>query len=238
MNKFEILKEWYYKEEERKEALNNNINIQIGILSIIVAGIYFLSTKYNFDTEKCIKCFYIGILIISSVSWIISIIFLMFAYHAYQYAYFSNPYFIDDEYKKIKPYYDQYKEQLEAKGITIDILLQDSIENQIKQSIAINVNLNDRKSGYIYKSKLCLFISIISLFISSLFYIFNFINNPKDEVQIVKIINSMAKDDFLPPPPPNNPPRLVREGHVPKVDPGTITKTPTPTPPKPTPNKK
>lgn len=50
----------------------------------------------------------------------------------------------------------------------------------------------------------------------------------------------MGKED-LPPPPSNNPPRLVREGHVPKIDPGAngdIPKTPVPTITIKTPSKK
>lgn len=233
MNKFEILKEWYYKEEERKESLNNNINIQIGILTALIAALYFLATNYNFEVDFNEKKWFVGLLIIAAISWIVSITFLLLAYHAYHYAHFPSPYFIDEEYNIIEPYFEEHKELLTERGKTKENLVQDNIENLLKQCISRNVKINDRKSGYIYRSKMCVFISLTVLFISSLFFIFNFINNPKNEIHSVNIVKNMAKDEALPPPPSNNPPRLVREGHVPKIDPGSLGKTPPPPPPPP-----
>jgi len=193
LDKLDILKEWYYKEEERKESLNNSINLQIGILTALIAAMYFLATNFNFDIKFDEKYWFICLLIISALSWIVSIVFLMLAYHAYHYAYFSSPSFIDDEYEIMKPYYNQHKLRLDEDRISIDSLVKVNVENLLKQSIKINVNINDRKSGFIYKSKMCLFISLISLFISSLFYIFNFINTPKEEIHSVKIVNIWEK---------------------------------------------
>ena len=51
MNKIDFLKEWYYKEDERKDCLNNSLNIPIGILTAILAGLYFIVNKFNYQYE-------------------------------------------------------------------------------------------------------------------------------------------------------------------------------------------
>ena len=237
MNKIELLKEWFYKEEERKGALNDSLNIPIGILTGVLAGIYFLVSKYNyFSGSKILKLIFIILIVASILFWLACIAYLLLSYNnfykGYKYKSFPNARFIQTEYDTLKPYYKKYKKYLK-KNITLDKLVENNIEEILIQCIDNNVFNNDRKSAYLHSSKIHILNCILLLFISSVIFSINYINNEKEEIYNIKITNYMSDKKIPPPPPRPQEPRVIKENQQP-VRPG-----PRPTPPsRPTPSPK
>ena len=96
-----------------------------------------------------------------------------------------------------------------------------------------NVFNNDRKSAYLHSSKIHILNCILLLFISSVIFSINYINNEKEEIYNIKITNYMSDKKIPPPPPRPQEPRVIKENQQP-VRPG-----PRPTPPsRPTPSPK
>lgn len=225
MDKFEFLKEWFYKEDERKESLNNSINLQLGILTAIIAAIFYILTKYNYSNLPIDTIIFIIFQIGTIIFWLISSYFLLKSYNnlykGFKYLGFPNGNFINEEYTKLQPYYDQYKDDLDK---DLDQLVKDNIEKLLIKNIDNNFYLNDIKSAYLHKSKIHLLNCIITLLLSTLFFSYNYILNPKTEITNIKIIKEMSNQTKPPPPPPPPQPREIKEHKVPKP--------PRPTPPK------
>lgn len=222
MDKFEFLKEWFYKEDERKESLNNSVNLQLGILTAIIAAIFYILTKYNYTDLPFSTFLFIFFQIATIIFWLISSYFLLMSYNnlykGYKYLGFPYANFINDEYAKLKPYYEQYRNDLDK---DLDSLVKDNIEKLLIRNIDNNFYLNDTKSAYLHKSKIHLLNCIILLLISTILFSYNFIVNPQIEITNVKIIKEMSNKPPPPPPPPQ--PREIKEHKVPKP----------PTPPRP-----
>ncbi len=229
-DKFEILKEWFYKEEDRKDSLNNSINIQLTILTAIIAAIYFYLTKFNYE-KNYIYWLFIILMGITIIFWLISIYFLLKSYNnlytGFEYKGFPNASFINIEYNNLKDYYEEYKDDLDK---NLDELVLDNVENILIISLDNNVFMNDQKSGYLHKSKIHLMNCIFSLLFTTIVFSLNYIYYPKEEVIIVQLKDKIMTQRKPPPPPPPAQPRTIKESQVPK--------TPPPPPPKPKPKPK
>jgi hypothetical protein len=194
MNKFDFIKEWFYKEEERKDCLNNSLNIPIGILTAILAGIYYMASKYNYaEDDKCLKIIFIVFIVTTIGFWLASIFFLIKSYNdfykGYEYKAFPNANFINVEYENLKPYYKEHKKQLKKKT-TLDSLVKNNIEIILVNCIDTNAYNNDRKSAYLHSSKIQIMNCILALFLMSIFFSINYINHEKEEIYKVLITNS------------------------------------------------
>jgi hypothetical protein len=223
MNKFEFLKEWYYKEDDRKDCLNNSLNIPIGILTAVLAGIYFFSNKYNYSQESNLLKYSFSIFAtITIVFWLICIYYLLKSYNdfytGYSYKAFPSANFLNKEEEDLNLYLETYKDDLDP-NITIDILIQQNVEKTLIECIDVNVYNNDRKSAYLHKSKIHLLNSILALFILSVLFTINYINHEKEEIYKIQIIkNEIMRDDQRrppPPPPPRQEPRTIKEDKQP-----------------------
>lgn len=220
MNKIEFLKEWFYKEEERKGTLNDSLNIPIGILTGIVAVVYFVLSNYNYENgSKLLKFLFIILIIVCIFFWLRCIFYLLLSYNnfhrGYGYKAFPSADFIKKEYETLTPYYKEYKSEFEETGVTLDKLVENNIEEILVQCIDNNVFNNDKKSGYLHNSKTSIIICILSLFFSSIIFSINYINYKQEEILCVKIINQMSDKRTPPPPPRPQEPRVIKENQQP-----------------------
>lgn len=222
MEKIDFLKEWYYKEDERKDCLNNSLNIPIGILTAILAGVYFIINKFNYENENVIFK-YLFIVLSSLVIFfcILCIYYLLKSYNdlykGYSYRGFPHANFLHTEEESLKLYLDQYREDLDP-NITLETLVKQNVEKTLVDCIHINSFNNDRKSAYLHKSKIHLLTSIILLFIISAIFTVNLINHQKEEIHKVLITNTNTmpnEERRPPPPPPREQPRVIKEDKQP-----------------------
>jgi len=225
-----FLLEWYYKEDERRYALDNSLNIPIGILTAFVATIYYLVTKYNYEQENSIlQIAFWGLIGLSIIFWIISIIFILLSYNdmykGYTYEYFPCTDFIQKEEVNIRAYYESNKAYFVQNGITFESLLENNVNKIISECLTTNIYNNDKKANYLYWSKIHLINSLIAIFIGGIIFSTNYMRHEKQETYNIKVMNQLrfANQPTPPPPPPPQTPRRVKQGTPP---------TPPPNPPK------
>lgn len=190
-----FLLEWYYKEDERKYALDNSLNIPIGILSALTAGIYYLITKYNYAQESIFfKTAFLILMIVTTVLWSTCIIYILLSYNGitkknkYTYFYLPSTSIRNIEENKLRPYYENNRTYFEANQITLDMLVQKNVEQILSECINKNINSNDRKAEYLYKSKKSLINCVICLFLAGILFSYNYIKHEKEDIYNIKII--------------------------------------------------
>lgn len=222
MNNF--LLEWYYKEDDRKYALDNSLNIPIGILTAFAAVIYYLITKYNYESENIyFKMIFIFLVLLAITFWFIIIRFILLSYNdmykGYTYDYLPCVDFAQKEEEYLKDYYEEHKTYFLENNITFEKLLQESIDKIISNCIQTNMYNNDKKANYQYLSKKHLINCIIVIFLAGIFYSINYILHEKQEIYNIKIMNQQKiLNQTTPPPPPPRPqePRRVKQSEPPK----------------------
>lgn len=212
MNNF--LLEWYYKEDERKYALDNSLNIPIGILTGLVAGIYYLISKYNYQDENIyLKIAFIACIAATVTFWLISIVYVLLSYNGifkskkYTYRYFPCTDFVKKEEDKLKPYYENHKDYFIANDITFEMLVAKNVDAILSSCINRNMFNNDRKANYLYKSKIHLINCTSTIFLTGIFFSINYIQHEKQEIYNIKIMNQRLSGGQIPTPPPPPPPR-------------------------------
>jgi hypothetical protein len=222
-----FLLEWYYKEDERKYALDNSLNIPIGILTAFVAGIYYLVTKYNYEDENVyLKIAFIIFISLAVIFWFISIFYILLSYNdlykGYTYDYLPCTDFVKKEEENLKEYYETNKTYFLENNITFEKLLEENVNNLISNCINTNMFHNDRKANYLYRSKKHLINCIVIIFLTGIFFSINYIQHEKQEIYNIKIMNQQrAATQQTPPPPPPRPqePRRVKQSEPPKERP-------------------
>lgn len=236
MDRIEFLREWYYKEDERKNSLNDSLNIPIGILTALIALIFYIFNEFNPVNENvCIKYPFYFFIIVSLSFWFVSAFKLLQSYNdlykGYAYLGFPKSSFLKDENEILKNYLEEYKELLDE-NTTLESLEKNSLETLLTKCLETNVYNNDRKSAYLHSSKIHMINCLLSILISSAFFTANYIGNKNEKIQKIEITNynshKMAQDEKKPmaPPPPQQPPRVIKESEQPR-------QSPPPTPPKP-----
>lgn len=229
MDRIEFIKEWFYKEDERKNSLNDSLNIPIGILTALIALTSYIFNEFNPINEKdYIKHLFYFFIFISLTFWLISVFKLLQSYNdlykGYSYLGFPKPSFLKDDSEILKKYIDENKELLD-KNITLEELEKNNLENLMIQCLETNVYNNDRKSAYLHSSKIHIINCLIFIVLSSAIYTKNYIGNKNDKINKVEITNfnstKMAQDEKKPmaPPPPQQPPRVIKESEQPRQSP-------------------
>lgn len=236
MDRIEFIKEWFYKEEERKHSLNDSLNIPIGILTALIALISYIFNEFNSIKENVyiIYPFYF-FFIISMLFWFVSTFKLLQSYNdlykGYAYLGFPKPSFLKDENLILKDYLEKNKEHIDE-NTNLANLEKDSLETLLIQCLETNVYNNDKKSAYLHSSKIHMINCLISIVFSSVFFTINFIGYKNEKIQKIEIINynsrNMAQDEKKPmaPRPPQQQPRVIKQSEKPR-------QSPPPKPPKP-----
>ena len=229
MDRIEFLKEWFYKEDERKNTLNDSLNIPIGILTALIALISFVFNEFNSTNESNnVKYPFYFFIVVSLTVWFISVFKLLQSYNdlytGYSYLGFPKPSFLKDENEILKNYLEEYRELLDE-NITLESLEKNSLEILLTNCLETNVYNNDRKSAYLHSSKIHIINSLILILIASAFFTVNYIGNKNEKIQKIEIINyksnKMGQDEKKPmaPPPPQQPPRVIKESEQPRQSP-------------------
>ena len=118
-------------------------------------------------------------------------------------------------------------------GVDIGGTFTDVVLETTSSSYSAKVLTNKDNPSIIKVIKIHILNCILLLFISSVIFSINYINNEKEEIYNIKITNYMSDKKIPPPPPRPQEPRVIKENQQP-VRPG-----PRPTPPsRPTPSPK
>ncbi|HCY77475.1 MAG TPA: hypothetical protein DHV28_16285 [Ignavibacteriales bacterium] len=201
MSRLEFLIDWYNQENERKNSLNDSLNIPIGILTAFFVMIFFLFKEFNFSNKvnNWIIYLFVVFLILSLILWIISIFYLFKSYNnlfkGYAYDYLPYAKELSEQYQNLEKYYEVNKNLLEN-NITPDILYEKQLIDMLSEYIDTHIKNNDRKSKYLHIAKQFIFGTIISIIICSVPFLFNYSKNT-NEIHNVKIENFGELNDKI-----------------------------------------
>ncbi|TKC09857.1 hypothetical protein FA048_06490 [Pedobacter polaris] len=213
-NRLQFFTEWYHKENERQQSLNESISIPTGIVSAISVAYYFLISEFRFESkiDNFIEYLFIGLIFTSIITWSYTVYNLFRAYNdlfkGFTYKAINFPTVLNTYYDQLKDYSDDYNK-----------LYEEYLLKVISESLEQNIINNDSKSGYLHLSKRYLLITLVPLLISLGPFVYNFFNTEKEPYNISIVnhqpnkIKIMAKQTTKPTTPPAQPGiRLVKEG--------------------------
>jgi hypothetical protein len=247
MDRFDFYKEQYYKEIERKNDISNSLSTSIGIISALIAGLFYSITSFDFSLGLLLAISFILILIIIIFFLSISIYHLIKAFsnfhNGFFYAYLIDTDDLDQYYKGLRSFYEQNNETDKS-----DEDLKEYILSEIIKATGINQKINKSK---IFNRFLChkyMIFAFLTMYILTILFGINFglknsklkiekveidsslnINLKSDQNQIfleslIKKSNQMADDKEKkvekPTPPPT---QIIQEGADPNIKPQTQT---------------
>ena len=164
MNNLDFYKEFYFREIDRKNELNNVINIPI----LIITGI--ISVHFYFYTQQIQNSFKIYLFILSFIAGV-SIIYSTF----YLLKSFSN-FFKNHSYKELNEMKVIYKFERDliteqSKVEDAEKLFSESLVEQLSDCESHNFLINKTRTEDIAKSKIGIFISVITSILFSIIFL-------------------------------------------------------------------
>jgi hypothetical protein len=161
MNQFKFYKELYFKENERRQEVLNSLNIPIAIITALSSASYFFITSFDYKIESFLSGIFIALISITGICLLFAIYFLIRAFSDFTkgYEYSGIPY-TNELYnwnKNLEDHFEEYENDrtLAKEHYTVFIT-----ENLVKHT-EHNMYVNDKKHGYIYRSKKFLIIALI-----------------------------------------------------------------------------
>ncbi len=195
MDKFEFYKELYHKENDRKSEITNSYRIPVVVISALASGAYFLLIHYTFQLTKYLDWIFICLLSFTILCILTSCYYMIRAFNTFKsFDYKGIPpvNMLEDWHKELLKYYKKDKRKTSKefkKGVT----------NHFIESIQYNTEINDRKHGFIYKSKQFSAIGLTFLILCFVPYLYNHFSIPqklektevldKDYIKELKALN-------------------------------------------------
>ena len=175
MDKFEFYKELYHKENDRKVEITNSYMIPVVIISALASGFYFLLTSYTYSVSTISDWIFICLLSFTAVSILISCYSMIRAFNTFRsFDYKGIPYVdeLENWYNELLKYYknDKWK---------TDEAFKEGIISYFIETVKFNASVNDKKHGFIYKSKQYSAIGLTFLFLSFAPYLYIYFSKPK-----------------------------------------------------------
>lgn len=188
-NKFEFYKENYFKELDKRNEINNSLSLPIGLITAIVAGIFYLLTNFDYKYSLFLALIFSATILISLCFLIISVYHLIKAYSDFPKAYY---YAILPDTNEIENYYQELKKFYSSNTSVTDTSEQE-VENHILTEMIKNTGENQknnkRKSKFRYDCEYYLIATLISICLVLPFFGINYAYKPNNKEPIeVKII--------------------------------------------------
>lgn len=249
MDNLEFYKEQYYKEIERKNDISNSLATPIGIISALVAGLFYSLTSFDFSSNAILVVAFILTLIVVLYFLSISIFHLIKAFsdfhNGFNYAYLIDTDDLDKYHKQLKEYY----RQTNTTDIS-DAEFKDYVLSELIKSTGINQKNNKSKIKHRYLCHKYMINTFLTMCILTILFGINFgLQNTKQRIQKVEIDstlniklqseqNQIFTDSLIkksikmadekekkvekPTPPPT---QIIQEGKDPKIQPKPQTQT-------------
>lgn len=193
MTRFDFYKELYYKELERKKALNDSLTLPIGVITGVIAWLFYFYNNYYNKSDLAIPTWVFIIYLLSLTALILSVLFLILSYFEPKFK--RKKYFITSAYDYYyidfaDKYENFYKENNSKQNKTED--LEELLIEHFISCSQYNTSLNDRKTARLLRTKLFLVSSLAFSFVLLIFPVTNkssFVQ--KQKLQEVKIVDTI-----------------------------------------------
>ena len=193
MDKFELYKSFYDRENNRRDTLNNSISIPIGILSGLIAAIVFLTTKFNYKIQILSTWIFFVLTAIAIVMMCFSVVYLVKSFNNFVKGY---DYMEIALLKDIEKYYNELKEYNEKDPDKTEAEFKEYLQKEFIKYADHNAVINDNRSYSLYKSKQFLFFSIVVIALTSIPFGFGEFHETKDTERESKSIDIDSKLEY------------------------------------------
>jgi hypothetical protein len=193
MKNFEFYKEFYFREIDRKNELNNVINLPILIITGIISVQFYF---YNQKIENSIVIYLEVLSLICAISVIYSTYYLLKSFSNF----FKNH--IYKELNEMKSIYSYEKELIkeQEKKEDAEMLFSEYLNEQFSDCASHNFLVNKIRTEDIAKSKKGIFISVICTSLISIIFLISILTMAKKEesnTHVVKPITTVQKPESV-----------------------------------------
>lgn len=178
MNLREVYKDYYDKTLERKNEINGSLSVPIGIITALIAALFYALTTFDFHFSRAISVVFTLLSLMAVFLLSSSVYFVIRAlsdfHDGYDYAYLDNANVLNEYYESLIRYYISLPENTAVNSIDqANIKFSDHITQNLIYCIIINHSNNNSKSRYRYN---CYKYIIYSVVVFSLVFIIFYIN--------------------------------------------------------------
>lgn len=167
MQRFDLYKSIYDRENSRREVLTSSVNIPIGILTAIFTAFTYFVTSFQNDNLLINVVFYF-LIILCFISNVISITFLLKSFNRFHkgHEYKELPFVrvMEDYYIELSNHYKKDKE-------LIDPNFENYLISELVEYTDINMRINDQRSLDLFKAKRFIFFSLLGLALICILYV-------------------------------------------------------------------
>ncbi|MGI0106541.1 hypothetical protein [Salinimicrobium sp. WS361] len=195
MKNADFLIDWYHKENERKDSLNNSLNIPIGILTGLFILFFFLFKEFKLEKDFSLTLniiFYI-FLFLAIVAWIVVVYNLFGSYNnffkGYTYQALPYPTILEKHYADLELFCEENKDELDE-NTTPETLYKDQFQDMLSGYLNVNINNNDLKASFLFTAKKYLIWCFILVLLSCFPFSYNYQkHNNTEKINKIEISN-------------------------------------------------
>jgi len=208
-----FLKDRYDYELDRKDKLTASLTLPVGILTGLggLLAVMFRSFTYS---SPWLTIPFVAFLAVAVLSFVVCLVFIGRAWHFSEYEYMAFIGTLDRTLQEYEAYY-------EGDPKTAGEEFTGNLRRSIIQAADANTELNDRRSKFLYRARIALFVLLVAWSFGGVVYVIDQVRdgmtNPRQTQQPVPPAASQGQTGTgRPTNPPAFPPnRVIREGHEP-----------------------
>ncbi|MFT3824886.1 MAG: hypothetical protein QM731_13265 [Chitinophagaceae bacterium] len=196
MNRFDYYKDVYFRELDKKDAINNSLSLPIGLITALIASVFYLLSNFDYKFSYPISGVFLLLVIIAVIQLAISIYHLIKSYNGFpdKYNYLLLP---DNDV--VEKYYADLKAYYATTGVdNSDKDLEEYLVKEMAKNTGENQRNNLRKTKFSYNCEKFLIRSLIFIIISLPFFVYDYsMKTDKKEATEVHITNPSVSDIHL-----------------------------------------
>lgn len=168
MNELEFYRSLYQRELNRRNDLDNAVNIPIGIITLLTALLYFLINHHKFE---CLKIWNLSMSITIFLSIILLLIGIFFLSKSFNNLFVGFKYLNFPTTRELRNYQIQLENyEIENKTENIKSFNNYIIEKYVDYSDS-HIKINDKRALSLYRAKTLIICSLTTSFISLCLYL-------------------------------------------------------------------
>ena len=197
MDRLDLYKEMYKREIERRTELSNDLNIPIGLITVLVSAAVFFLTSYEFKNHNFLTIFFAIALLCGFYFLANSIRYLIFSYNiftgheGYKYTPFAED--LEIYYQNLLTYGVGVGKTPSQAATDADTDFENYIRENYKRNATDNTTINDNRSTSLFKCKDNMARSLICLLIAAVPFTINYFSKG-EKIEKIQIVN---KDSVL-----------------------------------------
>jgi len=193
MDQHDFYKDLYDRSLTERTEINNSLATPIGILTALLAGLYFCSTTFNYEDKGWLVVLFMALAGLSAILLLVAIFFLGLAFSDFladrQYFTLNDAQRLDDYHTQLVNYYVTQPPTLPD---TPESMAGKEFERYLRQELIRNAHMNQqvnrRKTAFLFQSHKFMIYAIVSLALLLIPFGIDFgLNRGTDKVQQVMI---------------------------------------------------